>query len=315
MRLPDAIAPGGAKIRKGFTMGIGLTKRSASAGARLFALLLVLGGTLFGIMQTSRAADTDYPELDIVATDQGIQAPSITFAARYRVVFKNEGTINHGLSIIQPPDGKTIEDALFGPPQSDVQFFQTTKWQGGPGMASPGHQTEAIVDLKRGLYGLMDPGLAEQETGDWLRLLIVSPGQDLANDPADSPEPTADQTIVLHEMKFDGLPAEVPAGKQIWKVTNSGMQTHELYIAKAPDGTTIDQLRAALSAGRDTPVPAGGLDLEKAPQGAMGPLSPGVTGWAVLDLEPGTYVAFCIMPDSNGMSHASEGMTAVFTVS
>jgi hypothetical protein len=301
--------------RKGFIMGTRFPKRSMTTGARLFALSLVLGGTLFGVVQTSRAADSDYPELDIVATDQGLQAPSITFAARYRMVFKNEGTTDHGLYIIQPPDGQTIEDAIFGPPQSDVQFFQTTKWQGGPGMASPGEQTEAIVDLSRGLYGLMDPGLAQQETGDWLRLLIVSPGQDPVHDPADAPEPKADQTIALREMTFDGLPEEVPAGKQIWKVTNSGTQTHELYIAKAPDGTTIDQLQAALSADRDAPVPAGGLDLTKAPQGAMAPLSVGVTGWAVLNLQPGTYVAFCIMPDSNGMSHASEGMAAVFTVS
>jgi hypothetical protein len=301
--------------RKGFTMDIGVAKRSAFAGARLFALSLVVGGTLFGVAQASRAANTDYPEVDIVATDQGLQAPSITFAARYRVVFKNEGTKNHGLYIIQPPDGQTMEDAIFGPPQSDVQFFQTTKWQGGPGMASPGHQTEAIVDLKRGLYGLTDPGLAEQGAGDWLRLLIVSPGQDPDHDPADAPEPKSDQTITLRDMSFDGLPEELHAGKQIWKVTNSGTQTHEIEIANAPDGTTIDQLRAALSAGRDAPVPQGGLDLEKAPQGAMAPLSVGVTGWAVLDLKPGTYVAFCIMPDSNGMSHASEGMAAVFTVS
>ena len=162
----------------------------------------------------------------------------------------------------------------------------------------------------------MDAGLAQQETGDWLRLMIVSPGQDPIHDPADAPEPKSDQTITLREMNFDGLPEEIHTGKQIWKVTNSGTQTHEIEVSKAPDGTTIDQLRAALSAGLNAPVPAGGLDISKlVPQGAMDPLSVGVTSWAVLDLRPGTYVAFCIMPDSNGMSHTSEGMAAIFTVS
>jgi hypothetical protein len=38
--------------------------------------------------------------------------------------------------------------------------------------------------------------------------------------------------------------------------------------------------------------------------------------WPLLDLEPGTYVAVCWVPDSrNGMPHVMEGMLDVFTVS
>ena len=78
-------------------MGSRFSSRPWLIGARALALSLLLGGTIAGAVHTGRAANADYPELDIIATDQGIQAPSITFAARYRVVFKNEGTKDHGL--------------------------------------------------------------------------------------------------------------------------------------------------------------------------------------------------------------------------
>ena len=44
-------------------------------------------------------------------------------------------------------------------------------------------------------------------------------------------------------------------------------------------------------------------------------MSPGNTVWAVLDLEPGDYIAICFVPDAeSGAPHAMLGMIAPFTV-
>ncbi|HEX2194576.1 MAG TPA: hypothetical protein VHK63_06450, partial [Candidatus Limnocylindria bacterium] len=50
-------------------------------------------------------------------------------------------------------------------------------------------------------------------------------------------------------------------------------------------------------------------------QPGLGALSAGQTSWLALDLQPGTYVALCFVPDEQtGTPHALMGMVSIFTV-
>ncbi len=92
----------------------------------------------------------------------------------------------------------------------------------------------------------------------------------------------------MREFAFAGRPERVTPGRQVWAVTNAGEQAHELYVAEAPAGTTLADVRAA-PAGADgaTPSPdAPDLGALRS-AGGMASLSPGRTGWAVSTWSPG----------------------------
>jgi uncharacterized cupredoxin-like copper-binding protein len=124
--------------------------------------------------------------------------------------------------------------------------------------------------------------------------------------PADIPEIKADATIKLLDFSF-ALPAEVKAGKQVWKVVNEGKQVHEIAIIRLGEGKTMEDIAAFMEAPHGTPpfADAGGFQA----------IDPGDMGWLTLDLQPGNYVALCYVPDpSTGHAHMEMGMVMPFTV-
>ena len=120
----------------------------------------------------------------------------------------------------------------------------------------------------------------------------------------------------LREYAYVDLPQRVAPGPQVWAVTTTGEQPHELALLQAPEGTTFDEVMAILATPPDATPPPGELGfMDLAPVGGVGYLSPGQTAWGVFDLAPGAYVALCFVPDQEtGMPHAAMGMVTVFTV-
>jgi hypothetical protein len=187
------------------------------------------------------------------------------------------------------------------PEEGPPTFLLVWAWFGGVDDTAPGRRAQALLDLAPGEARVLVP-------------LTIVPGP--ATPPVASAEPSADATIQMQEYAYVGLPARVAPGRRVWKITNAGTMPHEFYVAKAPDGTTLEQVQSAFSQPPGASPAPGGFDPSTlASLGGMAGLSPRRVGWAVLDLEAGTYVAFCFYPDpQTGVPHAVEGMVAVFTV-
>lgn len=185
-------------------------------------------------------------------------------------------------------------------------FYQSTA-VGGP-FAPPGGLNQVLVNLAPGSYGVLNPGTRI------VAALEVTAGGDAT--PVGPLEPAADVAVEMREYTYVGLPQRVASGPQIWAVTTTGEQPHELALLQAPEGTTFDEVMAVLAAPPDaTPLPGklGFMDL--VPVGGVGYLSAGQTAWGLFNLQPGTYVALCFVPDQEtGMPHAAMGMITVFTV-
>jgi hypothetical protein len=131
-------------------------------------------------------------------------------------------------------------------------------------------------------------------------------------------DPVADVVATMFEMDF-AMPSVVPAGRQVWQVTNTGTAIHELAVQPVPAGATKEQVIAAftaLYAGQPLPADLGPVwsDWQYDLVNGVGATSPGGTVWAQFDLQPGTYVAICFVP-SNDVPHLMAGMTRIFTVS
>jgi hypothetical protein len=109
---------------------------------------------------------------------------------------------------------------------------------------------------------------------------------------------------------FEGLPAELPAGRTAITFTNATQmdEAHELVVVKRNDG--VDDSIADLLA-----LPEEELFSKITPTGLVFVEQPERSAVAMLDLEAGRYIAICMIPTGGeGPPHAMEGMTAEFTV-
>jgi hypothetical protein len=258
----------------------------------------------------SALAALGYPELLVRVNGDVIDMPQTIAAGRTLVRLENAGEESwHGF-MLQVPEEVTDEQVVadLGPEaEAPPPWMFEAMYPGFPGETLPGQTSLALVDLRPGRYIVL---------GD-----TVQPFEVVGNEatPAATPEaegPTVDGTVRLFDFNFE-FPETVAAGRQVWVVTNSGEQPHELLLARSPQPVTAEQVIELMAGESEEATPTGGGpsfgDFE--PVGGIGWLSPGVTAWTEVDLEPGTYVALCFVFDpETGMTHAAMGMVAVFTV-
>jgi hypothetical protein len=112
---------------------------------------------------------------------------------------------------------------------------------------------------------------------------------------------------------------ELAPGPQVIAVTNVGAQPHHLFMARTPEQVTEEQIGQILELEMQgaTPAPDEGLPNpdEFLPVAYVSTLSSGVTAWIPVNLEQGTYVMVCFVPDiETGMPHAFEGMYQIINV-
>jgi hypothetical protein len=124
--------------------------------------------------------------------------------------------------------------------------------------------------------------------------------------------------VVATEYRYDGVPAELPAGPTSFEFSNEGQELHELGLVRVNDGVT-ETLHELLA------LPEDEVMAKVTFQGSPTFAPPGTGGYKVVDLEPGRYVIGCFVPtgmtsqdgpppDPSAPPHAVHGMITEFTV-
>lgn len=259
-------------------------------------------------------ADLGLPEITVtIAADAFTVSESEIAAGRYLVTVENNHEEALAAVFQEIPEGATIEEmtALLTDPEVTVppDWYYTVHSAGGAS-AQPGASRRFVVDLAEGRYMVhwdnVVPGLSAHE-------LVVT-----GDMPADLPQVDADMSIEMLEMSFN-LEGALTSGEHILEVTNVGAQPHFAEFMGVPDGTTVQDfvdLMASFAAGPDaTPVETSLSIADISPGFMTGVLSPGVTMWAELSLDPGTYLLVCFVPDpETGAPHAMLGMVGAYVV-
>lgn len=304
---------------------------------RRFVSHAILVLTMMAAVWTSVAANsagmlaldprlTGYPELTIRLTEDGIEAPASAPAGRTLLVEHNDENYPGHAFVLRIPDDvldSAILEALAGPAVAEEtpEWFWRAEFLGNGDRALPGRPAVALVDLIPGRYLVGDPF---RPTDQFARFEVTAPAStaDAASDP------DADVIAELFEMGF-ALPDDVPAGRKVWEIRNTGAMLHEIAIFPVPAGATTEQVTAAVSA--ELEVEFGGDPARaRATIDALGPdwknwsadliagvgvLSSQRSSWTQFDLEPGTYGAVCFVPEPTSMTpHLMLGMTDVFQV-
>ena len=257
----------------------------------------------------SLMAGLGYPELqvEVAGLDYLIPPPEQVPAGRYLVSLTNAGAESwHGF-LLRLPEGVTIDSVMSATPTADEApppwLFEAT-FPGFPGETQPAQTNYAVVDLVPGEYLIV---------GDSFQRFVVTDGNAT---PSAAPVPVPTGSVRLFEYGFE-LPETVVPGRQIWAVTNAGTVPHEFLLAWSPAPITREQVLELMMAESQDATPTGGgpSGQDILGVGGMGWLTPGVTAWAEVDLEPGTYIALCFVFDpETGQPHVANGMVDVFTV-
>ena len=116
------------------------------------------------------------------------------------------------------------------------------------------------------------------------------------------------------------MPATLSAGRIIIQATNEGPEPHEFAVLRLADDAThksvIDMITGvtAMEGRHGTTSVAAGAPFER--WGGLQGIAMGATGYAVLDLVPGHYLAVCFIPSmaNAGTPHAMLGMINQFSV-
>ncbi len=285
---------------------------------RVITALLLVVGIIIGGIGSALAQDSNppfaglgLPELTIVATNEGFQAPAEVAAGQVLVTLDNQSTIEAegGLAadIMKLPAEITLEafeDAL----ESDgvPSFFYDIVFAGAVS-ALPGEQTQGVVELTAGTWLIAN-----------IDQLGIAPLTLTVTDEAPV-EPVAIESAQLVHMTSYGFdfPDTIAGGEQVWEVINTSPVPHHIVIVKTDKRYTFDEVMLAFEASETgTPVAGAPADGAVSNYGYVGLLSTGQTTWQVLDMEPGEYIVMCFMTDSIDSTafHAMQGMVDNFTV-
>lgn len=266
---------------------------------------------------TIGANEAGLPELRLVQTPDAIEGmPESLEAGRYLLHVEGEGEPGPddfviGAMLLRLPDGMTLDEAMAKAgenPDMPPAFFYESVLAGGAGAVIPAGQTSAtsVIDLPPGNWivagqALSRPPVPFTVTGEM---------------PADLAEPESTATITLDEMSIEVSAGEIVAGDNALKIENVGAQPHFIEFMQVPDGTTRDNVEAAIQAEMGATPEAEPLDISQAmPVAYVGEQSSGTTVWTTVSLKAGTYAAMCWVSDpETGIPHAMSGMHQIIVV-
>lgn len=278
----------------------------------------------------------------VQATEYSFSAPDSLPGGLTTIRLTDTGKEPHEVQLFRLNSGVTTDQfqtALKNPNPAEV--LKLTTADGGVAAVDPGGTAESVMDLLPGQYYLVcflpDANGIPHLVHGMVKPLTV-------NQPAASASavasPQAGATVTLKDFSFD-MPATLPAGTTIVKVTNDGPQTHQMEVAKVAPGKTAQEVASFFANQPSGPPPSAAVapaasgsaaasaapparpeaSVSGKPQATPGPppfqdlggmngLAKGESGWAVLNLTPGDYVALCAIPDAGGSlkPHVDLGM-------
>jgi uncharacterized cupredoxin-like copper-binding protein len=122
--------------------------------------------------------------------------------------------------------------------------------------------------------------------------------------PPAPPPPPPTVHVVATEYAFQA-PDTLPAGLTSFHLMNNGKLMHHLVLMRLAEGQTI----AALQKMKPGAIPAGVVMV-----GGPNPALPSSTAEATVNLQPGNYAMFCVIPGPDGKPHLMNGMVRSLTV-
>jgi hypothetical protein len=230
----------------------------------------------------------------VVATGPGFDAPDTVQAGWHRLRFRQAAAAKgQNLVLFAVPESLDL-DAFAQALDTAVTTPAPAVARGGSeSPASPAEETSLVLHLDPGRYVWASMTRAANRrryvtNGVWREFHVTADSNG-----ADAPRPTA--TLRLVDFAFVGADT-LDEGVHRIRVTNEGRQDHLLLLHRLGEGVSFADF-------------LGNEDAPATRVGGVSRLGPGQEIHLDLDLEPGRYVAGCLIPDPvSGRAHAEMGM-------
>ena len=244
----------------------------------------------------------------VTGVDFAFEGSESVEAGFVNLTFTNAGQAPHHVQVARLNDGVTPEQLLAALQQGPMVALPLVELVGGVGIILPGETRTVVTDLSRpGTY--LELCLVENEDGvphlalGMMRFFQVHAGATAASEPSIQP----DLVVRMLDFGFE-VPARVPTGPQVWQVVNDGPQPHEMAMLRVLPGHTVEEVMAALRDGGEAAAHTLAV-----PYGGVQAMADGLLGYIDLDLEPGSYIILCFVPDpATGQPHLALGMLSSF---
>lgn len=179
---------------------------------------------------------------------------------------------------------------------------------GGPNAIGPGTSQQAVVELREGTYVALCFIPSPDGQSHLVKGMVATFEVGARSDQEAPAAPSADVEVIARDFMVE-MPAELNAGRQVWKVINEGPEPHEVTLLKLAEGKGLEDVVAFMQNSAGGPPP-----FEFA--GGMSPLQAGKDAWLTVELEPGNYLALCFIPSgaNEERRHLEMGMVTPFTV-
>ncbi|MHB8646396.1 MAG: hypothetical protein ACYDAR_11470 [Thermomicrobiales bacterium] len=269
--------------------------------ASVAALMLVM---LVAVVPAAAAP----ADVTIVARDYAFDMPDTIPAGLVHFTMTNQGKQEHEAQFFRLAPGFTVDQllkALQGPNPASTSGTPPFAATGGINTLEAGGRQEVVLNLQPGNYVAVcfdsDPGDPTPHVAKGMVKQFTVTGTATA---ATAP---IDGTVTLTDYQIS-LPAVITQSKALTlQIVNSGPSLHEMALISLGAGKTVQDF---LKAGADPTASRAGFTAI----GGFAAISPGVTGYVILNLAPGNYVAACFVPDDQGKPHIADGMYTAFTV-
>lgn len=244
----------------------------------------------------------------------------------YIITLKNTTDSVASANLVLLPEGTSGGD-LSGAASADFQgeggelpdWWNNATFVGG-NVAAAGESTSTLAYLTPGTWFIFSSNPASTQTPS--SFLIQTPDELEANygiaasaTPAASPVAAGmaapEGVVATVTVKVDDsslIPdGAMAGGRHILQVTNDGEQVHDVIVLRTDE--TVDEDSAASLAASWVK----GEDTGSTVAGGVGMLSPAMTAFAGIDVQPGTYMMFSSVPDADGGLQIDKGLVAIFT--
>lgn len=268
------------------------------------SVIVVAGAVALAAARPARPARPSPARVLVVtAHDFAFEAPDSVPAGLTEIREHNAGPSLHHVALYRLEAGKTLADFV-GALRPDAPFPTWAKALGGPNTPVPGGWSNATVVLTPGRYAML---CFIGDSANRPHFMLGMEKELVVTGATKAVLPAADRTVDLSDYTF-GIPATLPAGKQMWKFVNTAGQEHEALLVMLAPGTTQAAFAEWVGGGMKGPPPA-------MPVGGISGLAPGGASEVAFDLTPGSYVLICFIPDAkDGKDHWTHGMMKGFEV-
>ena len=238
---------------------------------------------------TSRSAE---PAVLTVSVASGSVIAPDTVPAGWTRLRVEEADRGHIIALFElPADANGTAVAAF------LAALDTAKATPPPAIARGGPEigdtAEVVLQLETGRYLL---ACLSRRDGHRHATMGESRLVEVRGPSSDRPGPEASHELDLVDFAF-GTPTPWAAGRHLLAVRNTGRQDHQLRIDRLHDGVTFAEWLEA--EGGETSDPVAGVAR----------IGPGQQAFLPMDLAPGEYVLYCLIPDpASGRPHVEMGM-------